>query len=104
MSLLGHQMVSDILTDKTTNTNLPHVKGIYTDERNFAIMCRLYYHYQLKGLRYDKAISMIQKEFFLSETRITQLVLDRRDDLVKFKAEKASKKYFIALFPHYNWN
>lgn len=104
MALLGHQIVSDILADKITNTNAPHVKGVYTEDRNFAIMCRLYYHYELKGLRYDKAINMVHKEFFLSETRITQLVVEGRADLTRFKAEKADKKYFAARFPHYNWN
>jgi len=100
---LGSQLITSILTDPLERTTNKHVKGIFTQQRDYAIVCRLYYHYKLKGLRYDVAIETLNKEFYLGETTIAQIIMRERDALEKLKADQADSKYLQKKLPHYNW-
>lgn len=101
---LGKQLVNSILSTEINKSANKHVKGVFTNDRNYKIACRFYYHFSIKGLQYERALSELNKEFDLSELRIAQIVMLERDNLKKLKTDKADKKYFTAKFPHYNWN
>jgi hypothetical protein len=102
--LLGSQLVTSILSDDIRKTSVKHVKGVYTKERDYAIVCRLYYHFKINGRNYDKALELLNKEFYLGETTIAQIIMRERDALETLKAAKADRKYLSKELPHYNWN
>ncbi|WP_295795168.1 hypothetical protein [Mucilaginibacter sp.] len=103
--LLGNQFVAGILSEpELKKSNVKHVKGVFTENRDKAVVCRLYYHYNIKGMRYDVALATLNQEFFLGETTLAQIIMREGDLLKKLKADEADKKYLTNLFPHYNWN
>ena len=100
---LGHQLVTKILTDDLVKSDVKHVKGVFTKQRDYAIVCRLYYHYKLNGLRYDVAIGLLNREFYMGETTLAQIIMRERDALEKLKADQADRKYLQKILPHYSW-
>jgi hypothetical protein len=102
---LGHQVVTKLLSSDLNNTGVKHVKGVFTDVRNYKIACRLYYHFSIRGLQYTRAITELHKEFDLSETRIAQIIMLQAstDALKSLKALNPDRKYFQNKFPYYNW-
>lgn len=100
---LGQQLITNILSDPLKRSDVKHVKGVFTKQRDNAIVCRLYYHYKIKGLRYDVAIGELNKEFYLGETTLAQIIMRERDILEKLKADEADRKYLQKLIPHFNW-
>jgi hypothetical protein len=61
---LGQQFAQKILIDDLNKSTVKHKKGVFTNDRNYAIACHFYYHYKLRGLRYDRALAELNKEFF----------------------------------------
>ena len=103
--LLGNHLVTSILSEgELKKTAVKHVKGVFTENRDKAVVCRLYYHYKMKGLRYDVAIAMLNQEFYLGETTLAQIIMRERNLLEKLKSDEADRRYLSNLFPHYNWN
>jgi hypothetical protein len=100
---LGHQLVTKILSEDLKKTDVKHIKGVFSEQRDFAIICRLYYHYKIKGLRYDVAINTLNKEFYLGETTLAQIIMRQRDALEELKAQQADRKYLQKELPHYSW-
>lgn len=101
---LGHKVVTKVLANELKKTGAKHVKGIYSKERDYAIMCRLYYHFKIKGLRYDIAVELLSKEIYLGETTIAQIIMSERETLEKLKELNADRKYLEKELPWYNWN
>jgi len=101
---LGKQLVNSILCTDLNKSENKHVKGVFTNERNYKIACRFYYHFSIKGLQYERALIELNKEFDLSELRIAQIIMLERDSLEQLKKDKADKRYFTAKLPHFNWN
>lgn len=101
---LGSQFTQKIFEENIHKTNNKHTKGVFTGERNYKIACRFYYHFSIRGLRYERALFELNKEFDLSELRIAQLIMQSGDHLEKLKKDKADKKYLANKLPHYNWN
>jgi len=100
---LGHQLITSILSEPLQKSDVKHVKGVFTQERNHAVACRLYFHYKIKGLRYDVAICELSKEFYLGETTLAQIIMRERDTINKLKEDQADRKYLQKLIPHLNW-
>ena len=101
---LGKQLFSEIYEEKLNKTNVPHVKGVYTGNRNLKIACRFHYWYNIKGLKYECVLTVLNQEFDLSETRIAQLIMNARDHIKGLKNDNADRKYLAAKYPYFNWN
>lgn len=101
---LGQNIAQSILKEKINKTTAKHVKGVFTSERNYKIACRFYFHFTIKGLRYERCLTELNTEFDLSEIRIAQIIMLERNNLEKLKQQKADKKYLTAKIPHYNWS
>ena len=101
---LGKQVVAKIFQDDVKSSNVKHVKGIFTHQRDYAIICRFYYHYKLRDLRYEVAVNKLSEEFYLGETTIAQIVMRESNMLERLKAENADKKHLNSLLPHYSWD
>jgi len=100
---LGKQLVASILSEPLKRSNVKHVKGVFKARRDHDIVCRLYYHYKIKGLQYERAVEELNHEFYLGETTISQIIMEERDTLEKLKADQADRKYLQKLIPHFNW-
>lgn len=100
---LGHQLVTKILSEDLTKTGVKHVKGVFSQRRDYAIVCRLYYHYKIKGLRYDVAVETLTNEMYLGETTLAQIIMRERDTLEELKRVQADCKYLQKKLPHYSW-
>jgi hypothetical protein len=59
---LGYQLVTQIFKEELSKTEIKHVKGVFTDNRNYKIACRFYYHFSIKGLRYERALAQVHTE------------------------------------------
>lgn len=101
---LGQQVVNSILADDLKKTNVKHVKGVFSDKRDYALMCRLYYHFKIKGLRYNVAVERLSQELYLGETTIAQIIMKERELLEQLKHVAADRKFFEKKLPWYNWN
>ncbi|MDB5029728.1 hypothetical protein [Mucilaginibacter sp.] len=101
---LGAQFANSIFKEDINKSTEKHVKGCYTDNRNYKIACRFYYYFNIKGLRYERTLTVLHDEFDLSELRIAQLIMGAGDHLEKLKQDNADKKYLANKLPHYNWN
>jgi hypothetical protein len=100
---LGKQLVDGIYKEEIHKTAVKHVKGVYTDNRNYKIACRFHYHFFIKGLKYERTLTELHKEFDLGELTIAQLIMKGRDHLEALKNEKADCKMLQKRFPYFNW-
>jgi hypothetical protein len=100
---LGQQLANDIYREELHKTATKHVKGVFADNRNYKIACRFHYHFYIKGLRYERTLTVLHQEFDLSETRIAQLIMAGREHLEQLKAEKADTKMLQKRFPYFSW-
>jgi hypothetical protein len=100
---LGQQFANTILGDDLKKGTVKHQKGVFTSERNYAIACRFYFHFQIRGLRYDRALGELNKEFWLSELRLAQLIMQEGKSLEALKAAQADTKILQKKFPHFSW-
>lgn len=99
----GLKVITQILSEPLTRTKVKHVSGIFKEQRDYAVACRLYFHYKIKGLRYDVAVENLNKEFYLGETTLAQIIVRQRDVIEELKNLKADRKYLQSKLPHYNW-
>lgn len=99
----GHSLANEIYKEEIQKTAAKHVKGVFTDNRNYKIACRFHYHFYIKGLRYERTLTVLHQEFDLSELRIAQLIMSGREYLEQLKAEKADGKTLQKRFPYFNW-
>jgi hypothetical protein len=99
----GQKSLMNIVSDDITISSTKHKKGCFTNERDEALASRFYFYSGLKGLRYDVCLVSLRKEFFLSETVITQRLMEKQDFLKTLKAKDIKPNELAALYPHYNW-
>ena len=101
---LGSQFVNSVLPEPITKSTLKHKKGVFTGDRNHAIACRFYFHFTIIGLRYERCLTQMNKEFFLCELRLAQIIMQQGDSLEALKQQNADRKALAKIYPHYNWN
>lgn len=79
-------------------------KRLYLDERDTALAYRYYYYAELKRFGYERTLSELEREFYLSQ-RAVVLRLERKTDLIKTALTNAVKLADLrGLFPYYVWN
>ena len=93
-----------IVSNDLSNNSEKHVKGCFTDDRDDALACRFFYWSNLLEKRYDVAIVNLSKEFYLSETVITQRLMKRQDFLKSLRMKDTTRRDLAKLYPHFNWN
>lgn len=103
MAALGQQLITNLLADPINKSNPKCKKGVYTEPRNYKIACRFYYHFYIKGLRYEVSLERLNHEFDISELRLAQLIMQSRDYLADLKDKKADQKLLQKKYPYFNW-
>lgn len=100
---LGKQFADKIYGNDLNKSTVKHQKGAFTNERNYAIACRFHFHFEIRGLRYDRALAEVHKEFYLSELRIAQLLMTQGDSLKALKAANTDVTVLKKKLPHFSW-
>jgi len=101
--LRGNQALMNIVSNDVKIASEKHVKGCFTDERDNALACRFFYYGHLIGYRYDKCLTELSKEFYLSETVIGQRLMNRQGFIKSLRIEGTTGKDLLTRYPHFNW-
>jgi hypothetical protein len=101
--LRGKNALMGIVSNDLKTVSEKHVKGCFTTGRDDALAARFYYHAHLLGKRYDVCLSALNKEFFLSETVITQRLMTRQGFIKELRVDNTTAKDLQQLYPHYSW-
>jgi hypothetical protein len=87
-----------------SDSNNQGKRNVLIEKRDEALICRYYYHAEIKRTRYDDCLSSLEKEFFITAGVITQRITLNLDTLKKIVEQKASAYQLKKQFPHFDWN
>lgn len=88
----------------SVDSNQKGKRNSYIEERNDAMACRYYYHAQIRRIRYDDCLNLLNKEFFLSPNVIMQNLMHRQAYIKKLTEDKITPSQLKKLYPHFVWN
>lgn len=79
-------------------------KGSLTDERDECILYRYYFYCQIKEIRFDVALTYLEKEFFISASTITNRLTVKGELLKEIITAKNKPQTLKKKYPQFNWN
>ncbi len=100
----GQKLFNNILP--VNNSDKCQRKGrndVLIEQRNNCMLARYYYYSCIRAKKYDEILSIIVKEFFLSPSRISKILLDKLDDIKKMKENGISVYQLQNLWPQFKW-
>jgi hypothetical protein len=71
--------------------------------RNECLIARYYYYGYYKNKCYEEILSLLASEFFISQIRISQLILENSEQAQVLKEKKPSLTYFTYRWGHLKW-
>lgn len=101
----GSTFFNNLFNDKKS----PNVvrKGrseILVQERNELLLLRYYFYGKYSELRYNAVLIRLRNEFFLSKTRILDIVTEHQEVLKRIREEDVSLQEMRKRYPHINWS
>lgn len=99
--LRGDKTLTSIVVD---NPIEDAEKPNYTSVRDKALTCRFYYHCSILEKRYDTCLRALSKEFFISETVITQRLMANKAYLKQLTEARVTRKELHVIYPSYSWS
>lgn len=90
------QTTSPVNIKKGRNENL-------IADRNKLLTARFYYYSTLNGLKFSKCLENLEKEFFISQSRITDLLAAHTDYICHLEKENFTINTLKDYFPFMNW-
>ncbi|WP_434981555.1 hypothetical protein [Daejeonia sp. YH14] len=72
-------------------------------KRNYKLIARFYWYNSIVGLKFEKCIEELEKEFYLSNSRITDLITENAQSLSEFETKKPNEKELKKEIPFFNW-
>ena len=72
--------------------------------RNYKLIARFYWYNSIIGLKFEKCIEQLEKEFDLSLSRIADLITENVCYLSDFETKKPNEKELKKIIPFFNWN
>lgn len=78
-------------------------RNFFMPERDRCLCYRYYYYYHIHRLRYDDILKELEREFFLTERRIVEVMQSDRLTLNEIMAEKPTVPELKKLYPWYVW-
>lgn len=103
MSRGQYLLFSDIFENKTKVVEETRPRNYYMPLRNEHLAYRYYYYAEVKFMRYDKCLQLLETEFYLTEARIVVLLSDCTDLLHSIVQRKPTVKELEKKIPHLNW-
>ncbi|WP_333662276.1 hypothetical protein [Chishuiella changwenlii] len=72
-------------------------------DRNKLLTARFYYYSTLNGLKFSKCLENLEKEFFISQSRIADLLAQHTDYISLLEKENYSLQTLKDYFPFMSW-
>lgn len=92
-----------IFGDKKETEQEKRIRNHHMPRRNEHLILRYYYHAETKKLAYEACLAELEKEFYLTERRIIDVLSECDEQLRQLVAVKPSLKEIKAKAPHYVW-
>lgn len=73
-------------------------------KRNELLICRYYYYVKIVGNQYHTTLAILEKEFFLTERTMIDMLSRNSGILKHLQTTKPSLKYFRDKFPWMAWS
>ncbi len=73
-------------------------------DRNKLLTARFYFYSSLNGLKFSKCLENLEKEFFLSQSRIADLLAAHTDYICHLETENYTTTTLKDYFPFMNWS
>jgi hypothetical protein len=99
----GEQALTKITSNEIAIVAEKHQKSVYTTERDKALAIRFFYYSYLLEKRYDACLRFLSKEFFLSETVISQRLMSKQEYIKQIREANTSKAILRRDYPQFNW-
>jgi len=71
--------------------------------RNELLLYRYWYYMKHKNYRYDFALHRLEREFYVSQRRIIDLLDEEHDQLVALRSEQPTIAVMRQRWPHWVW-
>ncbi|TZF81806.1 hypothetical protein FW774_17265 [Pedobacter sp. BS3] len=78
-------------------------KSVFTAERDTCLAYRFYYYYHIARKRFDDAIAIMEKEFFIAGTTIIARLTENDALLKDIKQNNPDRAALRKRYPHFNW-
>lgn len=79
-------------------------RNFFMPERNQLLVHRYYFYAEIKGYRYDKCLTELEQDMFITETRLSTVLTECMDLLRQIMQTKPTLKQLQRQFPRLNWN
>ncbi len=101
----GQQSLFSELFENTTKrvADEPRPRNYFMPERNLHLAHRYYYYAEVKFLRYDKCLQILEQEFYITEARLVVVLSECTEVLRELVEAKPSVKELQQKIPHFNW-
>src|SRR5690606_10612245 len=73
-------------------------------DRNNLLAHRFYYYDAIKGLKSERCLEELEKEFFLSQRRLIDLIYEIGDLITEVRQQRPSVRELEKMYPWLNWN
>lgn len=85
-------------------TEKPRPRNFYLPERNDALVHRYYFHGHINRMRFDDLLCQLEREFHLTQTRLTAIINQCLPEITRLIDEKPGVRQLEKKFPWFNWN
>jgi hypothetical protein len=90
-------------TQKSAEEQKQRTRNFYLPERNKCLVYRYYFHAEIKRSRYDDCLADLEKEFFITESRLVVVLTECSDLIRQVISERPGVKELQVLYPHFAW-
>lgn len=104
MSQRGQFSLFNTFETKTEQLSLEgRTRNYLMPERNQALVHRFFFYGWMKDFKYSRCLAELEKEFFLSERRLVDILAEVDDQLQNLHRKPPTLKELQAKFPWLNW-
>lgn len=73
-------------------------------QRNRSLVARFYYYSTLMQLKFSAVLELLENEFFISQSRITDLLADNTELITSLELKKTTTTDLKEAYPFMNWH
>jgi hypothetical protein len=100
---LFNNLLQNPATPQIKNPTIGRSKDLIS-KRDKRLLYRYYFYIRIQRFTYQEAISRLNEEFDLSESRIVICLTQKTADLKQIIEEKPAVKLLKSLYPWMNWS
>jgi hypothetical protein len=79
-------------------------RNFFMPERNRDLIYRYYFYIEIKYMRYDKVLEILEREFYITEARLIDILNENRQAISAVIEAKPTIKDLQKLVTHFNWS